>query len=83
MQTPTMPHIPELAAVLEGADHIDVKIVTGAVPLRAFLAAGVSTRVADGFLSYPRRFCTHARHAARWDATRPADDAGHRPNARG
>ncbi len=38
---PTMPRIPELAPVLEGADHIDVKIVTGAVDLRAFLAASL------------------------------------------
>lgn len=38
---PTMPRIPELTPVLEGADHIDVKVVTGAVDLRAFLAASL------------------------------------------
>ncbi len=38
---PTMPRIPALVPVLESADHIDVKIVTGAVSLRAFLAAAL------------------------------------------
>jgi len=38
---PTMPRIPALAPVLEGADHIDVKVVIGAVGLRAFLAAAL------------------------------------------
>jgi len=38
---PTMPRIPTLAPLLEGADHIDVKVVTGAVSLRAFLAASL------------------------------------------
>ncbi len=38
---PTMPRIPALAPVLEGADHIDVKVVIGAVSLRAFLAASL------------------------------------------
>ncbi len=38
---PTMPRIPELAPVLEGADHIDAKVVTGTVDLRAFLAASL------------------------------------------
>jgi len=38
---PTMPHIPELASVLAGADHIDVKVVTGTVSLRTFIAASL------------------------------------------
>lgn len=37
----TMPRIPALAPVLEGADHIDVKVVIGVVSLRAFLAASL------------------------------------------
>ncbi len=31
-------HIPELAPLLEGADHVDVKTVTSSVDLRTFLA---------------------------------------------
>ena len=35
-------HIPELASVLAGADHVDVKIVEGEASLRQFIAAMLS-----------------------------------------
>jgi hypothetical protein len=34
-----MPRVPEVLSLLEGADHVDVKIVSGAVSMRAFVAA--------------------------------------------
>ena len=36
--------IPELAAVLDGADHVDVKSVESELPLREFVAAALSSR---------------------------------------
>jgi hypothetical protein len=35
---PTMPRVPEVLSLLEGADHVDVKVVTGTVSMRAFIA---------------------------------------------
>ncbi len=86
---PTMPRIPALAPVLEGADHIDVKVVIGAVNLRAFLAASLGyqpgwvTGLYRVSLSRPRRLCAHARYAAGEDTAWPTDDTGHCADAPG
>ncbi len=37
-------HVPELVPLLENADHIDVKTVTGSVTMRTFLAGMLSNR---------------------------------------
>lgn len=52
--------IPELQSLLTGADHIDVKIVTGMVSLREFLA---------GALSYNPRWLQFL-YAVRWGFVR-------------
>jgi hypothetical protein len=36
--------IPELAAVIDGADHVDVKTVTASLSLREFVAATLRFR---------------------------------------
>ena len=48
-------HVPELAPLLEHADHIDVKTVTGSVEMRTFLAGMLSDRPAWVTLLYSIR----------------------------